>query len=171
MSLMSFEYIFSFQVSKCPHSCKGRYLRVRRSNNRNPNNFEQQFESSTAATQNTINFNDAPFDEYDQNDNEYSGAQNFGFEGQLIYEIQNDYEATLESIKTEQENELTVLKDLIEHEKKRLEEAIKNYRASGTELAEMSEKNRQLKQNLVRNVVQTFNIRQSFGRQIKEATS
>lgn len=71
-------------------------------------------------------------------------------------------------LKIQHEQELKVLNEQIRKEKQRRDEAEESYRQAQEDLELAKKKNAQLRDSLIKNVMQTFNLRRDFGRKIKK---
>ena len=85
-----------------------------------------------------------------------------------LYPIQEELDANLECLKIEHEREINALQQQVQKEKKRRDEAKELYESAKADCEEAQKKNKQLRENLIKNTMQTFNLRRDLARQIKD---
>lgn len=89
------------------------------------------------------------------------------YENELIY-LRDEFEANLEMLKIQHDHELKTLSEQIRKEKQRREDAKESLRRAEEDFQAAEKKNAQLRESLVKNTMQTFNLRRDLARQIKE---
>ena len=147
-------YVYRFLVSKKPHYCKGRSLQVNSAYGNSQTNEEPT---------NPTNYADA---DDDDNNNNMSGDLN----STHLVSYRDDLEANFECMQIAHEHEIKILREKLQREEKLLKDAEELYREAEEDWKKIVEENQRLRTSLVKNVVQTFNIRRNLARKIKEQT-
>lgn len=82
--------------------------------------------------------------------------------------LRDELDANLECLDITHKRELKLLQDRLTREKKLRDNAEELYKEAEEDWRKANEENLRLRTNLVKNVMQTFNIRRNFARQTKE---
>ena len=85
-----------------------------------------------------------------------------------LVSLHDDLEANLECLKIQHQHEIRLLEERLSREKKLRDEAEEAYKVAEGDWEKTLQKNLQTRENLIKNTMQTFNIRRSFARRIKE---
>jgi hypothetical protein len=150
-------------VSKAPHFCKDRLLLVRTSydqtnSSENQSNFSSdQLSQTILSTNETLNSTtmdtSLTFDE--DNDNRLAS-------------IRDELEANLECMQIAHEHELKLLRDKLTRVKKLQKEAEELYKEAEVDWRQVNDENLRIRTSLIKNVMQTFNIRRDLARRTKD---
>lgn len=82
--------------------------------------------------------------------------------------LRDELEANLECMQIAHEHEIKILRDKLTREKKLYKDAEELYREAEEDWRKVQDENLRLRTSLIKNVMQTFNIRKDFARQTKE---
>lgn len=152
-------------MSKAPHYCQNRPLLVKTAYDKIDTNG-CQFNPATDALFQTMpslspndNCNLTPMDESFTYDN---------IDQNRLVALRDELEANLECMQIAHEHEIKTLKDRLEREKRLLKEAQDAYKDAEQEWRSANDENARLRTSLIKNVVQTFNIRRNLARQTKD---
>ena len=85
--------------------------------------------------------------------------------------LHDELEANLECLKIQHQYEIQQLEDRLSRETKLRDEAEEAHKVAQGDWEKTREKNLQTRENLIKNTMQTFNIRRSLARQIKEQST
>ncbi|CAF3248822.1 unnamed protein product [Rotaria socialis] len=150
-------------VSNAPHYCLGRLLLVKPANEETYSN-ESQVNSSLDPPSQTIS---------STNDNFHSTT----IDNSFIYDDLNDnrlaslhdeLEANLECMQIAHGHEIKVLRDKLAREKKLKADAEESYKEAEEDWSKINAENIRLRTSLIKNVMQTFNIRRDLARRTKD---
>ena len=147
---MLVEKILLISVNAGPLTYRDRPLNIRPSN---------------AQMKSTNEYEPNGFHQSPENQIDYPSQENYD-ENQ--FNSHDEFEETLELIKYEQQHEIQRLEQKLAGEMKLLQEQQETYQTMQEEWNRIVESNQQLRQNLLRNVVQTFNIKQRLARELKK---
>jgi len=82
--------------------------------------------------------------------------------------LRDELEANLECMQIAHEHEIKILREKLSREKKLLNESEESYKEAEEDWRKVNEENIRLRTSLIKNVMQTFNIRRDLARQTKE---
>jgi hypothetical protein len=98
-------------------------------------------------------------------------------ENNLIYDddnhnrlgsLRDELDANLECMQIAHEHEIKILREKLAREKKLRNEAEELYKEAEEDWRKVNDENLRLRTSLIKNVMQTFNIRKDFARRTKE---
>ncbi|CAF0774283.1 unnamed protein product [Adineta ricciae] len=155
---------YSNILSSGPHSCLGRPLIVKsaneqKSSNDSPSYASDQQSQATSFLSTNDNFssttvdNGVAFDDENQNH---------------LANLRDELEANLECLQIAHDHEVKILSEKLAKEKKLYQDALESYKDVEENLTKVREDNIRIRTSLIKNVMQTFNIRRNLARQIKE---
>ena len=151
-------------MSSGPHSCLGRPLTVKAANeqkgsNDSPSYASDQQSQATSFLSANDNFNSTTVDNGvafdDENENHLAN-------------LRDELEANLECLQIAHDHEVKILSEKLQREKKLYQDALESYKDVEENLKKAREDNSRIRTSLIKNVMQTFNIRRNLARQIKE---
>ena len=87
-----------------------------------------------------------------------------------LISYRDDLDANFECMQIAHEHEIKILREKLQREEKLLREAEQVYHETEEDWKKVHEQNQNLRTNLVKNIMQTFNIRRDLARKIKEQT-
>jgi hypothetical protein len=82
--------------------------------------------------------------------------------------LRDELEANLECMQIAHEHEIKILREKLSREKKLQKEAEELYKEAEEDWRKVNDENIRLRTSLIKNVMQTFNIRKNFARRTKE---
>jgi hypothetical protein len=82
--------------------------------------------------------------------------------------LRDELEANLECMQITHEHEIKILREKLSREKKLQQEAEESYKEAEEDWRKVNDENIRLRASLIKNVIQTFNIRKDFARRTKE---
>lgn len=151
-------------VSQGPHRCYGRELRVRTANGHQNANEDQYYSVSDYPSQDpSMNeyFESDPMENnamYDEDDDSHN----------QLASLRDELDANLECMDIDHKRQVKSLQEKLAREKKHRDQEEELYREAEEDWRSIQEENLRLRTNLIKNVIQTFNIRRDFARRTKE---
>lgn len=142
-------------LSKKPHYCKGRLLQMKSAYEQVPTNDE--------STNQTIDNETIYDDDEEENISSHLNSNH-------LISYRDDLDANFECMQIAHEHEIKILREKLQREEKLLREAEQVYHETEEDWKKVHEQNQSLRTNLVKNIMQTFNIRRDLARKIKEQT-
>jgi len=82
--------------------------------------------------------------------------------------LRDELEANLECMQIAHEHEIKILREKLSREKKLHKEAEELYKEAEEDWQKVNDENIRVRTNVIKNVMQTFNIRKNFARRTKE---
>lgn len=82
--------------------------------------------------------------------------------------LRDELEANLECMQIAHEHEIKILREKLSREQKLHREAEESYKEAEEDWKKVNDENNRLRASLIKNVMQTFNIRKDFARRTKE---
>jgi hypothetical protein len=152
-------------VSQVPHHCYGRELLVRTAYiPENPNEYPsnsspEQFIQTTPFLSTNETFNSTTMDDssiFDDNKDD------------RLASLRDELEANLECMQIAHEHEINLLREKLKRETKLRKEADESYKEAEEDWKKENTENIRLRTSLIKNVMQTFNIRKTLSRQTKD---
>ena len=166
MPLIDIPPVVFVSVSQAPHSCEGRILNVRSDQEQVPYN-EQYSNVSPAEPPAPPVANQAPEEDLVFTSTDSSAMYDDGNYDELV-SFHDELEANLECLKIQHQHEIKLLEEKLSREKKLRNEAEDTYNVAKEDWEKTVEKNLQTRISLIKNTMQTFNIRRGLARQLKE---
>ncbi|UJR25902.1 hypothetical protein I4U23_007250 [Adineta vaga] len=152
-------------LSKGPHYCQNRSLTVRPANDQKNSTDQLSYSSSDQISQTTS------FISTTDNYNSRTTENNSTFDDDAHHHLatlRDELEANLECLEIAHEHEVKILQEKLVKEKKLYQDALELYKEVEENLLKTQEDNIRIRTSLVKNVMQTFNIRRNLARQTKE---
>jgi hypothetical protein len=154
---------FILLVSTAPHQCNGRLLLVKTAYDQTNSSDYQSNYSSDHLCQTTVptneNFNSTTMDNNSIFDDDNHNR---------LASIRDELEANLECMQIAHEHEIKILREKLAREKKRRKEAEESYKEVEEDWRQVNEENVRIRTSLIKNVMQTFNIRKDLARRTKD---
>ncbi|CAF4629249.1 unnamed protein product [Rotaria sp. Silwood2] len=164
LKLKSFNSFF-LVVSQTPHYCQGRHLIVKTAcDHINSNDYqsnsspETQFQITSSLSMND-NSNSISMDNSFTCDNTYHNR---------LASLRDELEANLECMQIAHEHEIKIVQEKLTREKKLLKEAEELYKEAEEDWRKVNDENARLRTSLIKNVMQTFNMRKDLARRTKD---
>lgn len=151
-------------VSQGPHFCGGRELRVRTANghqnfNEDQYNSPSDYPSQDTSTNEYFELNSMENNPmYDEDDDSHN----------QLASLRDELDANLECMDIDHKHQVKVLREKLAREKKLRDQAEELYKEAEEEWRNIQEEHLKLRTTLIKNVMQTFNIRRDFARRTKE---
>ena len=152
-------------VSQRPHYCRGRPLIMKEihgqkyteeyQTNSSPGHLSQ----ITLCSSPTENLNSMTMN--DSSNFENSSSDVLGL-------LRDELEANIECMQIAHEHEIKILREKLERERKLQHEAQESYKEAQEDWRRVNDENTRLRTSLIKNVMQTFNIRRDLARRIKD---
>lgn len=144
-------------MSQGPHSCHGRSLLVKLANEPKSPLGHTSYSSSEHRSQTTSYLSTADNSSgLDDDSSNRLGA------------LQDELDANLECMQIAHEHEVKLLREKLAKEQKLCQQAAEAFKEAEDDLAKARAENVRLRESLIKNVMQTFNIRRDLARQTKE---
>ena len=169
MQLIDIPSVVSVSVSQAPHFCGGRTLNVRSDQGQVP--YTEQYSNVSPAEPPAPPLaNQAPEEDLVFTSTDSSAMYEDGNYDELV-SLHDELEANLECLKIQHQHELKLLEEKLSREKKLRNEAEDTYKVVKEDWEKTVEKNLQTRVSLIKNTMQTFNIRRGLARQLKEQSN
>ncbi|CAF0800332.1 unnamed protein product [Rotaria sp. Silwood1] len=151
-------------LAQAPHSCHGRLLIVKTAcDHVNSNEYQSNCSSDPLSQTSSLSIND--------NLNSTSMDNSFTFDHMNHYRVvslRDELEANLECMQIAHKHEIKILQEKLAREKKLLKEAEELYKEAEDDWRKVNDENIRLRTSLIKNVMQTFNIRKDLARRTKD---
>ncbi|CAF1190275.1 unnamed protein product [Rotaria sordida] len=152
-------------LSKTPHYCQDRLLIVKTACDYTNTNEYQSNSSPDPLSQTTssLSIND--------NLNSTSMNNSFTFDNMnrnRLVSLRDELDANIECMQIAHDHEIKTLQDKLTREKKLLKEAEELYKEAEEDWRKVNDENIRLRTSLIKNVMQTFNIRKDLACRTKE---
>jgi hypothetical protein len=148
-----------FLVSEGPHYCQNRLLVVRTAHDKSNSTEDQSNSSSDQLISTNENIHSTTMDTSLIYDDDHHNR---------LASLRDEFDANIECMQIAHERELKILREKLVREKKLRDEAEELYREAEEDWRKVSDENVKLRTSLIKNIMQTFNIRRDFARRTKE---
>ncbi|CAF0945100.1 unnamed protein product [Adineta steineri] len=145
-------------LAKTPHRCLDRYLFVKTANDRH--HSSDQITSSSLVTDDNINSTTTTTTDTSST----FDTENYN----RLAVLRDELDANLECMQIAHEHEVKLLNDKLLREKKLLQESEQLYKEAEEDYLKIKDENIRIRTCLIKNVMQTFNIRRDLARQTKD---
>ena len=146
-------------MSEGPHHCQNRLLVVRPAKEpRNSNADQLNTTSDQTIFPNEDTSSTAMETSFMYDDDQHN----------RLATLRDEFDANIECMQIAHDREVKILREKLAREKKLRDEAEISYKEAEEDWRKVREENMRTRESLTKNVMQTFNIRRNYARQIKQ---